>query len=147
MEHGHRLGRLSTGANWWVGDWVRYGVARYGERYTLAARLTGYDVQTLMNLAYVASRFEVSGRRKGVSWSHHSELAALEPHQQRYWLDRVVTDRLSHKDLRKELRSARAKASRDATDPALSEAHPERRPTCPTCGRPLAQARLGSTRL
>ena len=55
MEHGQRLRRLGTGANWWVGDWIRYGNARYGERYKLATKLTGYDKQTLMNFAYVAS--------------------------------------------------------------------------------------------
>jgi hypothetical protein len=55
-EFGQRLGRLGD-ANWWLGDWVRYGNAQYGKRYKLAANLTGYDPQTLMNYGYVASRF------------------------------------------------------------------------------------------
>src|ERR1700735_1653682 len=38
--------------NWWVGDWIRYGSARWGEKYTEAARATGLDAKTLRNVAY-----------------------------------------------------------------------------------------------
>jgi hypothetical protein len=136
-EHGRQLGRLGAGANWWVGDWVRYGNAEYGERYKLAAKITGYDPQTLMNCAHVASRFEVSQRRQDVSWSHHSELAALEPTEQQYWFERVVADRLSLKDLRRELRSARQRPRLDANEPPPAVHETESANLCPTCGRPL----------
>jgi hypothetical protein len=35
---------------------VRYGTARWGEKYAEAARVTGYDVASLRNMAWVASR-------------------------------------------------------------------------------------------
>ena len=44
----------------------------YGERYELAAKVTGYDAQTLMNMFYVASRFEISRRREKLSFSRHA---------------------------------------------------------------------------
>ncbi|MGA2007734.1 MAG: hypothetical protein ABSH27_09285, partial [Solirubrobacteraceae bacterium] len=134
MEHGQRLRRLGTGANWWVGDWIRYGNARYGERYKLATKLTGYDKQTLMNFAYVASRFEASRRTSQVSWSHHAELAAFEPEEQQHWLERAVVDRLSLKDLRRELRSARRHATLHLSEKSSHEPNAEPPARCPTCG-------------
>ena len=75
-RHGHRLGAAGRGASWWIGDWLNYGEATYGEHYARAAEITGYEVQSLMNMAYVASHFEISRRRERVSWSHHAELAS-----------------------------------------------------------------------
>jgi hypothetical protein len=74
VRHGSRLGVAGRSSGWWIGDWVRYGAARYGQRYAVAARVTGYDDQTLMNMVYVATRFEISRRRENLSWSHRAEL-------------------------------------------------------------------------
>jgi hypothetical protein len=137
VEYGRRLGRLGTGVHWWLGDWVRYAAAAPDrERYRLAAKLTGYEVQTLMNLAYVASRLAAADRRPEVSWSHHSEVAALTPDQQRQWLDRVSSDRLSQKDLRRELRRA-GLGRRPGPSPSGGESSPPITTLCPTCGQPL----------
>jgi hypothetical protein len=105
LRQGSRLGVAGRNASWWVGDWLQYGTHRYGRNYAAAARVTGYDRQTLMNLVYVATRFEVSRRREDLSWSHHAELAALELEEQEYWLDRAGEDALSVRDLREELRA------------------------------------------
>jgi hypothetical protein len=113
VDQGRRLGMMGRTAGWWVGDWLLFGNLAYGERYARAARITGYDVQTLMNMVYVASRFETSRRRETLSWSHHAELAALAPDEQDRWLDQAEADRLSVKCLRDGLRYER-KAGRDA---------------------------------
>jgi hypothetical protein len=94
-RQGRWLGALGRGSGWWIGDWVRYGNARYGDRYGPAARVTGYDVQSLMNMAYVAGRFEVSRRRDGLSFSHHAEVASLPAEEQDLWLDRAEAGTLS----------------------------------------------------
>ena len=60
---GKRLVAVRSASSWWIGDWMRYGNAQYGEKYGAASLATGYDRQTLMNLAYVASRFPVERRR------------------------------------------------------------------------------------
>jgi hypothetical protein len=104
---GRRLSAMGRCGQWGLGDWIRYGNRRFGERYAWAARVTAYDVQTLMNMVYVASRFEISRRRENLSWSHHETLAALEPREQDVWLDRAVVDKLSISDLRGEMRSRR----------------------------------------
>jgi hypothetical protein len=74
------------------------------ERSEVAARVTGYDAHTLMNMAYVASRFETSGRREKLSFSHHAELAALPRDEQERWLDRAEFEGLSSRRIRAELR-------------------------------------------
>jgi hypothetical protein len=118
---GRRLAAMGRCGQWGIGDWIRYGNTKFGERYAWAARVTGYDTQTLMNMVYVASRFEISRRRENLSWSHHETLAALEPGEQNAWLDRVEGDRLSVSDLRRELRSVR-RGARGSTAAAGSGA-------------------------
>jgi hypothetical protein len=145
VAHGRRLGVMGRGVGWWLGDWLRFGNAAYGERYAAAARLTGYDRQSLMNMVYVASRFESSRRREKLSWSHHAEIAAVEPAEQDEWLDRAERDQLSVRCLREAMRTQRraVKAQHGAEgDVEHSRAAPPDSPdfVCPSCGRPLASA-------
>jgi hypothetical protein len=118
-RQGQWLGALGRGSGWWIGDWLRYGNARYGERYVAAGQVTGYDVQSLRNMAYVAGRFEVPRRRAALSFSHHAELAGLSPEEQDLWLDRAEVGALSVGSLRSELRRTRHRA---ASRRALGEA-------------------------
>jgi signal transduction histidine kinase len=149
VEQGRCLGAIGRASAWWIGDWVRYGSARYGDRYAAASRVTGYDVQSLMNMAYVASRFDADRRRPALSYSHHAELAGLAPEDQELWLDRAEAGGLSVRALRAELRKVRQRsATRAALARARLEAAPEhlpeqaqpRRPgvadamVCPHCG-------------
>jgi hypothetical protein len=144
IEQGRRLGVAGRGAGWWLGDWVRYGAARYGSKYARAGRVTGYDHKTLMNMVYVASRFEISRRRDNLSWSHHAELAALEPDEQERWLARAEAERLTVRQLRDEL--ARSRDGADASHDAEAEPEsPEKEEAaahaavCPRCGYALAE--------
>jgi hypothetical protein len=104
---GQRLGAMNRCSQWWLGDWIRYGTSRWGEKYKEAARITGYDVQTLRNIAYVAGQIEISRRRDNLTWSHHAEVCALEAVEQERWLDLAAEQRMSVADLRIELRSSR----------------------------------------
>lgn len=135
--HGRRLGAIGRGVGWWIGDWLRFGNARYGEKYVQASRITGYDIQTLMNMVYVASSVDPSRRRARLPWSHHAEVAPLPPEEQDYWLDRVEEDRLSVRDLRLFLREARRVKEVEAAG-----AEPEvlaSDEVCPQCGHSLEQ--------
>lgn len=118
LRTGLRLGTLSRCNQWWLGDWMRYGTARWGEKYKEAARITGLDPHTLRNIAYVAGSIGVSRRRDKLTWSHHAEVSALEPEEQEKWLVRAETDGLSVSDLRLELRALRRG---DGRPRALSE--------------------------
>jgi len=137
LATGRRLGAIGRCSQWWIGDWVRYGTARWGEKYAEAARVTGYDPASLRNMAWVASRFDVSLRNDKLSWSHHVLLAPLGAEEQREWLQRASEERLSVADLRIELRAARKEADgkhRNAGGPAKGSSPPE---VCPHCGHSL----------
>jgi hypothetical protein len=136
MECGKQIGRVGNGTSWWIGDWLRYGNAKFGEKYALAARITGYDEQTLMNYVYVAAHVAIPQRHTDVSWSHHAEVAKLDPDGQARWLERIVCDRLSVKDLRLELRAAQRHLAEAQVQPRASAGVR----VCPECGRPFRAA-------
>jgi hypothetical protein len=134
---GRRLGALSRSIQWLLGDWIAYGNVKFGERYARAAQITGYDKQSLMNMVYVASRFNFSRRRENLSWSHHEAVAALDEEEQGYWLDLAFTHRWSVADLRTMLRSLRQKKDdRGAGESASSKEHlaSSHSVQCPRCG-------------
>jgi hypothetical protein len=139
LATGRRLGAIGRCSQWWIGDWIRYGTARWGERYVEAARVTGYDVATLRNMAWVASQFDLSLRSDKLTWSHHVLLAPLDPDEQRRWLAHAREQRLSVADLRTELRRTRGAEAKALGSPA-AEARPST-PTqvCPHCGHELGK--------
>jgi hypothetical protein len=146
LRHGQRLGSIGRGSSWWIGDWINYGNTRFGEKYSRAARVTGYDVQSLMNMAYVASRFEVSRRREKLSWSHHAELAALPPEDQDRWLAFAEASGTSVRGLREELRTWRAQATQepDGSEGGDVDDAADAPATCPQCGYDLTLPNHGA---
>jgi hypothetical protein len=140
---------------WLLGDWIAYGNAKFGERYALAGKITGYDAQTLMNMVYVASRFPVSRRREKLSWSHHETLAAMPLDEQDHWLDRATTHRWSVADLRTMVRAARGQGQGDGGDGGAGSSavmtgrgvvHRDSKETvvsCPRCGQAVSLDELG----
>jgi hypothetical protein len=133
LATGRRLGTIGRCSQWWIGDWIRYGTAKWGEKYAEAARVTGYDVASLRNMAWVASRFDVSLRSDKLAWSHHVLLAPLEPDEQRYWLARASDERFSVTDLRQALRGLREAGA----EPGQAGAESEQALVCPQCGHKL----------
>ncbi len=146
---GRRFGEIGRCSQWWLGDWILYGNARFGERYSRAVKLTGYDAQSLMNMVHVASRFDVYRRRENLSWSHHASLASLDLDRQERWLSRAEAERLSVADLRVELRgerrareaAERAASSPEGEDDPSSEQLPANSLVCPNCGEMVPLSR------
>lgn len=140
-EAGRRIGSVGRNIQWLLGDWIAYGNLKFGERYARAAKITGYDPQTLMNMVYVATRFSISRRRENLSWSHHEALAAQEPEEQDRWLDQAALHHWSVLDLRTMLRMAKKGRSELAGADAGEEAEADQSsPTvkCPRCGEEIA---------
>src|ERR1039458_6361417 len=133
---GRKLGAIERGSQWWIGDWLLYGAAKWGEKYVEAAKIIGYDVRSLRNMASLASQFDLSRRRDNLTWCHHAAVASLELDDQDHWLDRATALRLSVSDLRIELRSARRGCmqvpnSDDDPPAGLTEVSEI---VCPNCG-------------
>ena len=66
---GRRLGRISKASPWWVGDWLAFGTEQWGDRYTEAKALTGYDIKTLRNLRYVSTSVAKDVRVPDLTWA------------------------------------------------------------------------------
>jgi hypothetical protein len=138
VASGRRLGAIGRGAQWWLGDWLLYGAAKWGEKYVEASKITGYDVGSLRNMASLASQFDSSRRRDNLTWGHHAAIASLDPGEQEHWLDRAIALRLSVADLRIELRAAR----RGHRETAESQSLPRHTSAadgvvCPNCGHTM----------
>jgi hypothetical protein len=131
---GRRLGGISRSNQWWLGDWLRYGTVKWGEKYAEAAKITGYDVRSLANMASLAGCFEMSRRRDNLTWSHHAVVAALDPDEQDRWLDMAAAERLSVADLRIELRSIERQRGAQERPRAESAEDDVSGFICPRCG-------------
>lgn len=92
---------------WWIGDWLVEGESVYGSKYEAALHVTGLAYGSLRNLKWVAEQVDVSRRRDTLSYSHHVEVAALEPKEQRVWLDRAERDNLTRDALREAIAASR----------------------------------------
>lgn len=142
---GRRLGGISRCNQWWLGDWVRYGAHKWGEKYTHAAKITGYDPRSLANMASISAAFDLSRRRDDLTWSHHVAVTALADEEQDLWLDRAVTEKLSVADLRTELRAAQkgVRAGGDPDQIPEDDAAEEVSIACPNCGHRMSLRECG----
>jgi len=115
LEYGEwqNIGTFLKTANqavqWWIGDWLNYGEAKYGEKYTQALEQTDYQYSSLAQYKWVSGVFEFSSRLENLSWSHHQEVASLNKPLRDYWLDRAERDELSKNDLRRLVSSNKGK--------------------------------------
>lgn len=116
-EYGKGLRRVEGAIQWILGDWLAFGDAKYGERYTQALSLWPDSSYTaLSNYKVTAER--VSKRLETLSWSHHFEVRHLEAPEQTKWLEEAERTGMSVRELRDALRGT-------------EEPEEER---CPECG-------------
>jgi hypothetical protein len=114
-----RLGRslkdMNGSIQWWMGTWMLYGEAHYGEQ--AADAVEPYAAQTIHNCTWVTSRFPPSRRRENLSFGHHAEVAALEPTVVDEWLDKAEAGGWTRAKLREEVRRVKMGEPEDvATD-------------------------------
>jgi hypothetical protein len=99
------LARAQGSIQWWLGDMLAVGEARYGERYAQAIEATGYAVQTLMNMVFVASHVAPERRRQSLSFTHHKEVASLEPDEQEALLSEAEKREWRSRDMAEAVRT------------------------------------------
>lgn len=97
----------STASTLWLGDWINYGESRFGEKYSQAIEETGLDYQSLRNAAYVSRQVALEDRRPELSYSHHAEVAALTPEEQKIMLDKATENGWSKQLLRLKVKQLR----------------------------------------
>ena len=147
---GRRIGTAMRCAGFVIGDWLVYGEGRNGQMtlfaeipeartvagwlYAEAAQLTGLDVATLQNYAYVARRVPPSLRNEGVSWEHHKKVAKIKDNdEQRRWIEVAANQREAGAlvSVRRFARSIQAgrlltpgELEADDTDAGIDNVHP-----------------------
>lgn len=97
---GETLKQVEGAVHWWIGDWLNFGEAKYGEKYAQIIEDTGFAYATVRDDKWVASRFEVSRRRDSLSYSHHKEVAGLDEAEQDRLLDAAIEGQYSIRQLR-----------------------------------------------
>jgi len=85
---------------WWIGDWLRFGEARWGEKYAQAIETTGHSYQTLADAKWVAEKVEFSERSEKLAWSHYRQAAALGAAERRSILQEAEREGWSVRDTR-----------------------------------------------
>jgi hypothetical protein len=114
---GEQLEQQQSASQWWIADWAAYGERRYRRDYGEALERI-YARGTLWNLASVSRRVEPSRRREDLSFSHHVEIASLDPEWQTVWLDDAQTHGWSRDELRAKIAEWRGRGHPRA--PALT---------------------------
>jgi hypothetical protein len=105
---------------WAIGDWLRYGEHRWGEKYAQAVKQTGLSEQRLMTLNWLAEKVEISRRRKELTIEHHVAIAALPPEDQERLLDEAVQEEWSARTLHRHAQDR--DAENNGKDPAIARA-------------------------
>jgi DNA modification methylase len=103
-----------------LGDWLNYGDVTYGEKYAQAIEQTEHSYQALRDCAYVANNVKLSRRRDNLSFTHHREVAPLEPELQSEYLNWAISEGATVKELRQKIRQDRL----SITEPMLDENTP-----------------------
>ena len=104
---GKQIQKAADASMWWLGDWWRYGENKYGER-SAAALDSSYEFQTLADAGWVSRKVSTSDRSEVLSWTHHRQVAALDPEDQREVLADAANNGWTVRETRKAARQIKA---------------------------------------
>jgi hypothetical protein len=104
---------------WMIGDWLAYGQEEYlgkpgherlkNDTYAKVAEDTGYAESTLRDATWVCTAIPLSRRRDKLTYTHAKEIVGrTTPGQYEFWIARAIQPGVSAKQLREELRKAKA---------------------------------------
>lgn len=97
-----------------LGDLLVAASDHYGDKFARWSEVTGFEVETLWNIASVCRRVPIHQRRVDrLSFNHHTEVAALPPAEQKKWLDTAAEEEVSVLRLRKSIKLGRVATAQD----------------------------------
>jgi len=110
QKAGGTLKKLAKGTQWWVADWLNFGEARYGEKYSQYIEDLGLAAGTINNYQSIGGRMPPERRREELSFGHHESVLAVEdPALQDELLQKSIDENWTRDQLRqfiKELNKA-----------------------------------------
>lgn len=121
LDCGAFLRKANKSLYFWIGDWLNYGHTRWGEKYLEAVDRTGYDIGTLRNYKWVASRIPNDLRVEGLGFRHYQAVADsdIEYEEQKKLLQEAQSKRMSVNDFEKYVKQ------RNSPLPPPSQSHQE----------------------
>jgi hypothetical protein len=111
---GEYLRGVERQVQFWIGDWVNYGRAHYGDDAeqgiatdveTIAAQATGWKPETVEQYARVARQVPPMNRDPDLPFAHHREVADRPIEDQRRWLKKAKDENLTTERLRLALKA------------------------------------------
>ncbi len=97
-----------------LGDLLVSASAHYGEKYSRWAEITGFEIQSLRDIASTCNRVPLERRRvEALSFSHHREVAALPAPDQVKWLHAAEERDIGSARLRKSIQLGRVATAVD----------------------------------
>lgn len=132
-EIGRTLAGIRQAVQWAIGDWIRFGEAHYGEKYSQGIDLFDLSYERLRNITGTVDAFDNVPRavhlRERVPFAVFEELAPIArsaPEEAEKWLLRAEAESLTRDDIRAALR------------PSETVKKLERMVQCPHCGGEFA---------
>lgn len=110
-----QLQSMEKCVRWWLGDAIAAADKRHGAAKK-AAEIAGMTHGSARNCSSVSEKFELSRRRDTLTWSHHQEVASLEPEDQEKFLDYAEQQKCSQKALRAEVQAFKASVDVEADE-------------------------------
>lgn len=101
---GQTLQAVEKRINWYLADWLAFGLERFPGKYQQAVLVTGQQYQTLKNGAWIARAIPPERRRGSLTFSHHAEVASLPASAQETLLAICETGGLTCRELREKVR-------------------------------------------
>jgi len=83
----------------WIGDLLVYAERNFGEKAYQLIDEHHFSYKSVSDMIWVSKAVPPSIRLKELTWSHHREVAKLEPGEQEAMLKKAVTDKLSIREL------------------------------------------------
>lgn len=111
---GSELMQVGRSNSFQLGDWLNFGQATWGHKYTEGMVLADRAYKTLANYAYIASNVSQSLREPRLGHEHHAAVAKLDPSEQKRWLDIAVRHDLSVVRLRMSIKLDRIVSAEEA---------------------------------
>lgn len=104
LDVGAMLKRVERSCQWWIGDWLRFGGHKWGDKYEAAAERLGMKPHTLKCYKSVAEQYpQLSTRIDNLPFSHHQIAAPLPPKKRARLLQQAADEGWSRSRLRSEI--------------------------------------------
>lgn len=110
VQAGHEIKASIAGHQWWIGDWLRFGGHKWGDKYEKAAEQLGLKPESCRKYKQIAEAYSgFESRISGVSFLHHQIAASLDEQPRKNLLTNAAEDEWSASTLRARLKTLRRK--------------------------------------